>query len=75
MKLNFRKFTLAAGNKNGLGQRNAGEEPSYVIIIIVKVIRDEDIPQLELSVRWMRKGVDLREEQPWLIVLLSLIKV
>lgn len=45
MKLNFRKFILAAGSKNGLGQGNPGEEP---IIILVKVIRDEDLSELEL---------------------------
>lgn len=43
MKLNFRKFFLAAGGKNGLVQENPGGEPSQVIIIMVKVIRDEDL--------------------------------
>lgn len=58
--LNFRKFALAAGDENGSGQRNAGEEPSYIIIIIVKAIRNEHLPELDLSVRWVRKGMDLR---------------
>ena len=44
MKLNFRKFILAAGGKNVLGQENPGEEPSQVIILIVKFIRDKDLP-------------------------------
>lgn len=48
MKLNFRKFILAAGSKSESGQANAGEEPRKVIIIIAKIIRDEEAPELEL---------------------------
>lgn len=43
MKLNFRKFFQAVEDKNGLGQGNPGGEPSQVIIITVKVIRDEEL--------------------------------
>lgn len=40
MKLNFRKFILATGSKNGLGQGNPREEPSWITVMIVKVIKD-----------------------------------
>lgn len=45
---NFRKLILAVGSKSGSGQANAAEEPKKVIIIIVKVIRDEELLELEL---------------------------
>lgn len=59
MKLNFRKFFLAAGDKNGLGQGNPGGEPSQVIIITVKVIRDEDLSdQSSKEVDEQKRGTD-----------------